>query len=52
MLKRIADWLEKVSVAGFAVGIFQGQFTWGIITAVVTLVLSLIITKIIGGQNV
>ena len=26
MTKRLADWLEKVSVAAFAVGVFQGSF--------------------------
>lgn len=25
MTKRVADWLEKVSVAAFAVGVFQGS---------------------------
>lgn len=25
MTKRLADWLEKVSVAAFAVGVFQGS---------------------------
>ena len=45
MLKRIADWLEKVSVAAFAVGIFQGQFLWGLTVAVAALVGSLVITQ-------
>jgi len=48
MLKRIADWLEKVSVAAFAVGIFQGQFLWGVFVAIVALAASLVITKKIG----
>ena len=29
MTKRLADWLEKVSVAAFAVGVFQGSFGFG-----------------------
>ena len=45
MLKRIADWLEKVSVAAFAVGIFQGQFLWGIAVTTVALGASLVITR-------
>jgi hypothetical protein len=49
MLKRIADWLEKVSVASFAVGTFYGQLTWGLSLAAVTLAISLVITKKIGG---
>ena len=49
MLKRIADWLEKVSVAAFAVGIFQGQFLWGLTVAVAALVGSLVITKKLEG---
>ena len=49
MLKRIADWLEKVSVAGLAVGVFQDQLILGLIVAVIGLSLSLIITKKIGG---
>jgi hypothetical protein len=49
MLKRIADWLEKVSVAAFAVGIFQGQVLWGLAVAAVALVASLMLTKKTGG---
>jgi hypothetical protein len=49
MLKRIADWLEKVSVAGFAVGVFQDQLILGLVLAVIALTLSLIITRKIGG---
>lgn len=47
MLKRIADWLEKVSVAALAVGIFQGQFLWGLSVCVVALVASLIMTSML-----
>ncbi len=49
MLKRIADWLEKVSVAAFAVGIFQNQLALGLAVAASALVISLAITKKIGG---
>ena len=49
MLKRIADWLEKVSVAAFAVGIFNDQLGFGLIVAASALTISLIITKKIGG---
>jgi hypothetical protein len=49
MLKRIADWLEKVSVASFAVGIFHDQLMLGLAVAVAALVASLIITRKIGG---
>jgi hypothetical protein len=46
MMKRMADWLEKVSVAAFAVGIFYGQLAWGLSICIATLVPSLILTKI------
>ena len=49
MLKRIADWLEKVSVAGFAVGVFQDQLVLGMVMAAIALTLSLAITRKIGG---
>jgi hypothetical protein len=49
MLKRIADWLEKVSVAAFAVGIFQGQFLWGLTVTVTALIGCLVITKRLEG---
>ena len=49
MLKRIADWLEKVSVAAFAVGIFQDQLVLGLIVAAAALTISLLITRKIGG---
>jgi drug/metabolite transporter (DMT)-like permease len=44
MLKRLADWLEKISVAGFAVGIFQEQLTWGLAVGVTALVASMVMT--------
>lgn len=31
MLKRTADWLEKMSVAAMAVGIFQGNNNYGVV---------------------
>ena len=49
MLKRIADWLEKVSVAAFAIGIFHDQLALGLAVAVIALASSLIITRRIGG---
>jgi hypothetical protein len=48
MLKRIADWLEKVSVAALAVGVFQGQ-SWGLWVAAVSLGISLGLTKLTEG---
>jgi hypothetical protein len=44
MLKRIADWLEKMSVASVAVGVFHGQDI-GIWLGVACLAGSLYITK-------
>ncbi|MBD5647961.1 MAG: hypothetical protein HDQ89_10275 [Desulfovibrio sp.] len=44
MIKRLADWLEKFSVAAAAVGVFQGS-AFGIFVAVVSLAISLWITK-------
>jgi len=49
MLKRIADWLEKVSVAAFAIGIFHDQLILGLLVAGVALTISLMITRKIGG---
>jgi hypothetical protein len=49
MLKRIADWLEKVSVAGIALGLFQDQPLFGLLVAFITLGISLAITTKIGG---
>ena len=49
MLKRIADWLEKVSVAAIAVGLFQDQFFWGVTVSVITLIGSLKLTKKVEG---
>jgi hypothetical protein len=45
MLKRMADWLEKVSVAAFAVGLFHDQILWGLFVAAVTLAASLKLTR-------
>ncbi len=39
MLKRLADWLEKVSVASFAVGVYQNRVL-GIVISACTLVAS------------
>ena len=43
-LKRVADILEKLGVAGIALGIFQGTMT-GFWAAVVFLAVSIFITK-------
>lgn len=48
MLKRTADWLEKMSVAAMAVGIFQGQ-PIGIFLGVACFAASLYLTKKLGG---
>lgn len=34
MIKRFADWLEKVSVAALAVGLFQGKILGLMVAAV------------------
>ena len=49
MLKRIADWLEKVSVAAIAVGLFHDQALWGVTVALATLAVSLKLTKKLEG---
>jgi len=49
MLKRVADWMEKVSVAAFAVGIFQRQAFLGLTMAVMALAISLLFNKKNGG---
>jgi hypothetical protein len=49
MLKRMADWFEKVSVTAFAVGIFYDQPLLGLSTALGTLAVSLVLTRQIGG---
>ncbi|GAB1410280.1 hypothetical protein MASR1M90_14340 [Desulfovibrionales bacterium] len=42
--KRLADWFEKMSVAGMAVGLFQGKY-YGIIIGVALLIVSLYLTQ-------
>lgn len=44
MRKRIADWFEKMSVAGMAVGLFQGKY-YGIVIGLALLGVSLYLTK-------
>lgn len=48
MLKRVADWLEKMSVASIAVGVFQGQHL-GLAIGAACFVGSLYLTRKIGG---
>ena len=48
MLKRTADWLEKMSVAAMAVGIFQGQSV-GVFLGLGCFVASLYLTRKAGG---
>jgi len=51
MLKRVADWMEKVSVAAFAVGIFQRQAFLGLTMAIMALAISLLLTKKMEGSS-
>lgn len=45
MIKRLADWLEKISVAALVVGLFDTQYiAAGIFISVNALVLSLLLT--------
>ena len=48
MLKRTADWLEKMSVAAMAVGIFQSN-DYGVALGVACFLGSLYITRKTGG---
>lgn len=50
MLKRTADWLEKMSVAAMAVSIFQGN-NYGVVLGVACFFGSLYITRKIGGNR-
>ena len=50
MLKRNADWLEKMSVAAFAVGLFQGQIL-GFIIGIACYLGSMYLTRKIGGET-
>lgn len=50
MLKRTADWLEKMSVAAMAVGIFQGN-NYGVVLGGACFLGSLYITRKIGGNT-
>jgi biopolymer transport protein ExbB/TolQ len=45
MLKRITDWLEKVSVIALGVGLFQDKTLWGLFVAGITLVACLMLTR-------
>ena len=48
MLKRHADWLEKMSVAALAVGLFQGQ-ALGFVIGIACYIGSMYITRKLGG---
>ncbi|GHV59764.1 hypothetical protein FACS1894103_3830 [Campylobacterota bacterium] len=43
VVKRLADWLEKISVAGLAVGLFQLNQI-GIVTGVFAFLVSILLT--------
>jgi hypothetical protein len=49
MLKRLADWLEKMSVATLAIGVLQGQ-NLGIVIGGACMAGSLLITRKLGGK--
>ncbi|GHV59334.1 hypothetical protein FACS1894103_2500 [Campylobacterota bacterium] len=46
VIKRLADWLEKISVAGLAVGLFQADMI-GIITAILAFCGTMALTEYI-----
>ena len=48
MLKRHADWLEKMSVAALAIGLFQGN-TFGVIVGIACYLGCLYLTRKMGG---
>ena len=48
MLKRHADWLEKMSVAAVAVGLFQGQ-ALGFVIGIACYAGSVYLTRKMGG---
>jgi hypothetical protein len=48
MLKRHAGWLEKMSVAALAVGLFQGQ-TLGFVIGITCYIGSMYLTRKLGG---
>lgn len=50
MIKRLADWMEKVSVAALAVGLFQGRLL-GIVVAVGFFGGCMILTKKMEGRR-
>ena len=50
MTKRFADWLEKVSVAALAVGLFQNN-GWGIVVATAALCGCMWLTKRLEGKQ-
>jgi hypothetical protein len=50
MLKRNADWLEKMSVGSLLVGLFQGQII-GVILGAAFYAGSLYLTRKIGGVS-
>lgn len=50
MLKRFADWLEKVSVAALAVGLFQDN-GWGVLVAALAFGWCMWLTKRMGDNE-
>jgi hypothetical protein len=50
MKKRVADWLEKMSVAALAVGVFQGR-PLGVLIAAASLIISLWMTHRMEGTQ-
>ena len=50
MKKRLADWLEKVSVAALAIGLFQQKLS-GIFVAAFALAWSMWLTKRMGDEK-
>ncbi|NCD17936.1 MAG: hypothetical protein EOL91_11645 [Actinobacteria bacterium] len=49
LIKRTADWLEKISVASMAVGIFQNKI-FGIILGTATIIFCYYLT-VVGGKK-
>lgn len=50
MAKRLADWLEKISVAALAVGLFQLDM-WGLVVGIVAFCWCMYLTKRLENQQ-